>query len=329
MWFEKLMGFAETSHENVQNKIRVKGNELISNINKRSYQFGELNVWELREITTSLIFDHYPETLKVSQIVEDVQQLHCEVENNGALFQVASQFNLLEMAGPNKTPEDGVDIYSYDYTQGPACAIACGAGTIYRNYFAPVNGKIGQTKDNQINCLELIEDDLNFSGKPWEIINGYALLTLNNLNYINQELNILDSSGLELLKNKLKVGIQWDTQVTIADQFQTVTQVYSSALPVSYSHVESVYWEKFAKLILEATYEATLYAAIMNSEKTGNNKVFLTLIGGGAFGNDIRWILDSLLLTLKKFRNYPLDVKIVSHERPNPMVDNMIEKIWE
>ena len=326
MWFEKLMGFPELSHENVQSKIRVKDNELISNINKRSYQFGRLEITTLKDLITPLIYD---KSLKVAGIIHNVQRLHCDEENKNALFQVASQFNLLEMSGPHKTPEDGVDIYSYDYTQGPACAIACGAGTIYRNYFAPVNGKIGQTTDNQINCLDLIEADLNFSGKPWDMINGYAILRLNNLSYINQELNILDFKGRELLKQKLKVGIQWDAQVTIAEHFQIVNQIYSSALPVAYSRIDSLYWEKFARLILEATYEATLYTAINNYERTGCNKVFLTLVGGGAFGNDFNWIIESLLVALKKFKNTPLDVKIVSYEQSNPMVNEMIEKIWE
>ena len=64
--------------------------------------------------------------------------MHADPELDGALFQVASQFNLLEMTGPSATPEDGVTRYSADHTQGPACAIAAGAATIYRNYFAPV-----------------------------------------------------------------------------------------------------------------------------------------------------------------------------------------------
>jgi len=61
--------------------------------------------------------------------------LHCDIENTNALFQAASQFNLLEMIVPHISPEQGVDRYENDFTQGPACAIACGAGTIYRNYF--------------------------------------------------------------------------------------------------------------------------------------------------------------------------------------------------
>jgi len=37
-----------------------------------------------------------------------------------APFQVASQFNLLEMTGPSVTPEHGVARYAHDPTQGPA-----------------------------------------------------------------------------------------------------------------------------------------------------------------------------------------------------------------
>ena len=71
----------------------------------------------------------------------------------GALFQVASQFNLLEMTGPEVSPEDGITRYQHDRTQGPACAIAAGAATIYRNYFAPVGGGHGQTAKRQFDGL--------------------------------------------------------------------------------------------------------------------------------------------------------------------------------
>ncbi len=93
-------------------------------------------------------------TLGVSTVVGDVGQLHRDPANRHALFQVASQFNLLEMTGPDVTPEDGVTRYAYDRTQGPACAIAAGAATVYRNYFVPVGGQIGQTQDRQIDCLK-------------------------------------------------------------------------------------------------------------------------------------------------------------------------------
>jgi hypothetical protein len=87
-------------------------------------------------------------------MTSDVQALHADVSNAGSLFQVASQFNLLEMVLPSTTPELGVGIYENDHTQGPACAIAAaGAGTISRNYFAAANGQLGQSEVNQIDCL--------------------------------------------------------------------------------------------------------------------------------------------------------------------------------
>lgn len=33
-------------------------------------------------------------------------------------------------------------IYEFDRTQGPACAIACGAGTIFRNWLVPLDGHL-------------------------------------------------------------------------------------------------------------------------------------------------------------------------------------------
>eukprot|EP01045_Picozoa_sp_COSAG04_P042458 COSAG04_NODE_13423_length_606_cov_210.532544_1_plen_48_part_10 len=48
------------------------------------------------------------------------------------MFQVASQFNCLEMVSPGDQPEAGITRYALDHTQGPVCAMACPAGTVYR-----------------------------------------------------------------------------------------------------------------------------------------------------------------------------------------------------
>jgi len=328
MWFEKLMGFEEISPENVQEKINVEENKLISKVNGKSFQCGVLEVSTLKELEEKTFpLEDYRGKIKVSEVVGDVQKLHADLENKGALFQAASQFNLLEMIGPQITPRRGVDIYERDYTQGPACAIACGAGTIYRNYFAPINDQIGQTGDHQINCLDLVGKALkNEELLLWKMSNGYALANQNGLLNINLQLNKLDNSEREHLKGLLKIGLQWDTEVTISENRQVVSQAYCSALPVAYSQVDAMYWEKFARLILEATYEATLYAGLINLEKTGSDKVFLTLVGGGAFGNDMDWIMESLALTIQKFKNTPLDIRIVSYGRSNSRVQELINK---
>ena len=64
----------------------------------------------------------------------DVLQHHAL--HPGATFQAASQLNCLEFAGPQVLPQDGITGYAEDRTQGPACALACAAGALVRNYFA-------------------------------------------------------------------------------------------------------------------------------------------------------------------------------------------------
>lgn len=327
MWFKKLTGFDEISHENVQQNIRISGQNLISNINNKSFQFGELEIVSLEKLREKFVQPKTIQKIKVSELVADVQELHCELNNENALFQAASQFNLLEMVGPHVTPERGIDIYENDYTQGPACAIACGAGTIFRNYFLNINGKVGQTSINQIDCLDDIGKELNNEAlELWKMSNGYALVNQKGLLNINEQLSNLTNNEREHLKGKLKIGIQWDTEVTLVDYKQIVSQIYCSALPVAYSQIESYYWENFAKIILEATYEATLHAAMINLNKGKSNKAFLTLVGGGAFGNDFNWIIESLIKAIEKFKNIPLDIKIVSYGMSNSLLKKAIEQ---
>lgn len=327
MWFKKLTGFDEISHENVQQNIRISGQNLISNINNKSFQFGELEIVSLEKLREKFVQPKTIQKIKVSELVADVQELHCELNNKNALFQAASQFNLLEMVGPDVTPERGIDIYENDYTQGPACAIACGAGTIFRNYFLNINGKVGQTSINQIDCLDDIGKELNNEAlQLWKMSNGYVLVNQKGLLNINKQLSNLTNNEREHLKGKLKIGIQWNTEVTLVDNKQIVSQIYCSALPVAYSQIESYYWENFARIILEATYEATLHTAMINLNKGKSNKAFLTLVGGGAFSNDFDWIIESLIKAIEKFKNIPLDIKIVSYGRSNSLLKKAIEQ---
>lgn len=326
MWFERLTGFKELSPENVRANFDMKGDTLISKANGKKLIFGELQIatlLQLRELSTPIEFFH--EKIKVNEVIADVQELHCQDLNANSLFQVASQFNLLEMADPSYTPESGIDGYERDYTQGPACAIACGAGTIYRNYFIPLENQIGQTSDNQFDCLDLIGKELkNDELNLWTMRNGYALMNRDGLLYLNKTLSSYTSTEIESLKNKLKLGIQWNTAVTIRESNHLVSQIYCSALPVSYSNIEAHYWEKMARLILEAAYEATFYATLINLKRTGVNRLFLTLVGGGAFGNESYWIIESIEKTIQKFRNCPLDVRIVSYGRSNPNLEKIL-----
>lgn len=296
-------------------------------MNGRTLQMGTLEIPSLSDLRNRMdIHGAVGSQIQVSEAIGDVQQFHALSISNGAVFQAASQFNLLEMVGPYVTPESGIDGYESDLTQGPACAIACGAGTIFRNYLVPVNGKVGQSHDNQIDCLDEIGAYLNNEDLLlWKMQNGYAMLNQSGLLHINKVLDGLDQAAYESLKGKLKVGIQRDTEVTFRDSGNRVTQIYCSALPVAYTHIETIYWERFARLILEATYESTFLAAVENYQKTGNNLLYLTLVGGGAFGNETYWIIQSLKKVIDQFKHIPLDVRIVSYGRSNAALRAVID----
>jgi len=327
-WFKSLTGFAEEYPQQVRDNITVDGQTLTSHVNGKVLVYGQLETPTLAELRERVrASGHKSGNLLVREVVANVQHLHTNVSNAGSLFQVASQFNLLEMVSPNYTPEDGVGIYEHDRTQGPACAIAAGAGTIYRNYFAIVNGQLGQSANNQIDCLADIGAALgNTRSRLWQTRNGYALCTQSGLVEIAQRLQASSESELDRLRQLLRIGIQWNTQVTLNDSNHTVSQAYCSALPVAYSRHPSHLWAAFARLILEAAYEATICTAILNAMSYGSNRLFLTLLGGGAFGNETAWIIGAIQRALTLYKDVELDVAIVSYGSPNPHIQPLVRQ---
>jgi hypothetical protein len=327
-WFNALTGFDESSPEQVRQNLTVAGERLKSHVNGKTFICGRLETPTLAELRERALTN--PATrgrLSARELVADVQRLHLDEANTGALFQVASQFNLLEMVSPQVTPEQGVGMYEHDRTQGPACAIAAGAGTIYRNYFANVNGRIGQSADNQIDCLADLGRALgNHDGRLWQMRNGYALASQSGLIEITNRLQGLSPGEIDQFRQLLRIGIQWNTQVTLQDSSHTVSQAYCSALPVAYTSHEPDLWAAFARLVLEAAYEATLLAAMLNARNNGNNRLFLTLLGGGAFGNGMEWIVAAILRALNLYKDFDLDVALVSYGSSRPEARNLVER---
>ena len=328
-WFETLTGFPEEFPQQVRENITVDGQTLTSHGNGKVLVYGQLETPTLAELRERVhTSGHKSGKMSVHEVVANVQHLHTNVSNAGSLFQVASQFNLLEMVSPDVTPERGVGIYEHDHTQGPACAIAAGAGTIYRNYFAIVNGQTGQSANNQIDCLADIGAALgNTRSRLWEMRNGYALASQSGLVEIAHRLQAASESELDRLRQLLRVGIQWNTQVTLNDSTHTVSQAYCSALPVAYSPHSSELWAPFARLILEAAYEATICTAILNATGHGSNRLFLTLLGGGVFGNETAWIVGAIQRALTLYKDVELDVAIVSYGSPTSAVQQLLSRV--
>jgi hypothetical protein len=311
-WFESLLGFPETNADQVRAQLRLEGEHVISKVTGQRWICGRLetpSLAQLRDQTQAL-----PALGPLSVHVEmgTARNLHANPDNAGALFQVASQFNLLEMSAPHITPDDGITRYEHDLTQGPACAMAAGAGTLYRQYFVPIGGQQGQTRQRQLDMLSDLGHAWNNAEQGlWKMENGYLIASRKGLEWIS---SLLEDSGPTerlALSGLVRIGIQWGTQVTLGEATHRVTQAYCSALPVAYSSHSAAQWAPFARFILEAAYEATLHVARLNAAQGGTRRVFLTFLGGGAFGNAKPWILDALHHALMLNRESGLDVRLV------------------
>lgn len=330
-WFEKLIGFVEGDYAETQSKLRVEGDELVSTVNGNRYGIGQLTLPMLGELRAR-VNPARGQRSSLSTVVGDVRALHADPAFAGALFQVASQFNLLEMVSERVTPERGVTGYAHDFTQGPACAMAAGAGTIYRNYLVPVGDGIGQTSQRQLDALAGVGVALSeITGLPvdtlWRMRNGYALCTDEGLAAIARLLDGAPEDVIDELRESLAIGLHSNVQVTdVVGERRLVSQAYCSALPVGYSHLSRSDWELFARLVLEASYEAVMLAAVEQAAGGGSNKLLLTRIGGGVFRNGDDWIDGAIDRALGIVSDAGLDVAIVCHGGVSRGVQALVDK---
>merc|ERR1712129_695571 len=159
----------------------------------------------------------------------------------------------------------------------------------------------------------------------FHVVGGYTLATDEGLRRMNMKLASLRASDRRALIEELCVGVHEDVQVTssswgqhqVHDDGQLVTQVLGSACSVSYSGNRSTLWEPFARLVLEASYEAVfrvaMLTALRHGGRAGSNRVFLTCLGGGVFGNPLNWIVDAMEAAMRKFSRVNLEVFIVTY----------------
>ena len=122
-WFARLTGFAEDGYAATQQRLAVEGNELVSLVNGKRYAIGEFSLPTVAELRAR-VNPVRGQRSTVEPLIGEARSLHSDLRFEGALFQVASQFNVLEMVSEHVTPERGVTGYMYDGTQGPACSMA-------------------------------------------------------------------------------------------------------------------------------------------------------------------------------------------------------------
>lgn len=349
-WFSELFGYAENSYDEARRWMYVvqgRGPEdpcfIKSFANEKQYCVGVFETPSLAGLRERGGTMSLPGRLTVRNETGDVSTKHALPENRYATFQVASQFNCLEFVGPRVTPEDGITGYLGDKTQGPACSIACGPATAFRNYFAPMDaqgrvvnhteavqhGQIAKSQiDNLVDLGKILGNEPH--GKLYEMIGGYSMADRDQIKRLNAALGEFKKDDrMDELRAALRVGVHRDVQVTscnwgskqIKDPEHLVTQVFGSACAVAYNRGSNrADWADFATLVLEASYEATLWAAlesaVRHGGKGGSRRVFLTCLGGGVFGNSMGWITQAMQQAFEKFKDCDLDVRIISFRPP-------------
>ena len=331
-WFERLFGFPEGSYAQTQAAFSITDGRLHARGAKRDFSVGMLTLPSLAELRAEASGLRGTGRPRLSIAEGDVRAMHVAPENRDALFQVASQFNMLEMIGPDVSPECGVTRYQHDRTQGPACAMAAAAALVYRNYLVPVANGIGQAQDRQIDGASdlrvVLARRLRVGVEAlWAMRNGYALATREGLAALTRDLAGADAGDLDDLRGLLRVSLHRGVEVTDgAAPGPLVSQVFCSAMPVSYSGLPLSTWAPLARLVLEAAYEATMLAALLNVARGAAPRVLLTRLGGGAFGNEDAWIDEALLRALRVVGNHDLDVVVVSYGRPSATLADLVRR---
>lgn len=237
----------------------------------------------------------------------EAQQKRCNVTalqanpaHMRAVFQVASNFNCLEGAGPDLTN------YTHARAQGELAAISALPGTIMRRYGL---GPIDLLSNLPQVAFRLrgvgVSKHLDFTRTATRAIAEAA-----TFNYM-----------------RVKVGIHFETDVTFGlvkagargavrhhttcrhygdndGRNQNIMQIYTSAVnlhlnaprhftPAEYANIETI-----SQKMLKASYEGTLLAAALHGEQPEEDnkqqEVFLTLMGCGAFDNKLEWVADAL-----------------------------------
>lgn len=346
-WFKELIGFKEELSVlrqlvTVHPAMDGSGLELYSQANQRRFPIGTFTTPSVRELRDTLHdrFGEQPSTASEAFsfehiVVDDTRNLHAM--NPGAVFQAASQMNALEFPSSSVVPEDGITNYVSDRTQGPACALACAAGTLYRNYFHPMKREgepeqLGQTADLQINNLDVLEKFLeNDVYNYWDVKNGYVFSDEKRLAALRERFGSIPA---EEITDRIKIGLQANVGVTDAIEDVRVTQAYCSALSCAYSGVGVDHWEPFATLVLDGMYEATILSALLNRENSKD--VFLTFLGGGVFGNKREWIANSIgraMAIAERFAQSPsnlaISVKICHYRGIDPVMEQLINRAYD
>ena len=224
--------------------------------------------------------------------------LQCADENAGCMFQAASNFNGVECVSDHATPDERcfATNYVYDHTQGPAASISAGAAALARihaAFFDPATParEWGQTGARQVEMLGSL-------GAHFAVRNGYVCnsKTAPELPPEPAARRAIEDAVAVLVHTRVETMFGCYSLCSLEQtRPHTISQTFCAAMNLAqgssgYQNALQPGARDKARLLLRAAYRGTLLAA----ELARCPKVFLTLIGGGVFGNRTEDIIGAI-----------------------------------
>ncbi len=341
-FFEHVMGIQEDVFQtnNTYKKEAISWNEHENSFflkNKstdklfRAGKFTVLSIGKLRELTSSAS-SSTPGSFNVIEALSplgksyykyvDIGANQADIQNRDAVFQIASNFNTLELTSSGDSMSNIVG-YVYDTTQGPFASISAAPGLILRHYYMFYNsntnpiawqqyaiiGRLWQKNDalKQLNLLgntdiPIVNSYVSFAYREPEDVNNFSVKNIQ----VGWHERIQVTSGF--MPNTSK-------HTLIDNPQQIINQVFTAAVDFgsNFTYKGSPKAIQIAQAIQDTAYEGTIRVAYAYGKK----KVILTLIGGGVFANELAWIAFAIEKMEQFITESGLDVTLIIFDGNN------------
>jgi len=313
-WLQNIVGMHETdwtsSIEGNGNKgyWSLHDDNTLGIINQSDktivYNAGKLHYVSIGQLKDEVILnkkgDIQPIRLFSGNKHADITKILNKPENRGHMFQAASQFDGLECGVDNMPSKDHTFFhgYAHDSTQGPFVSLIAPAAAISRrDYVYPYNLNPSQIIQGQsVNYLDELKD-LFF------VENGYIKR--------NDKSKVLNEVDFENKMNKVKVIFNENATVyyDLSEKYMKrilkkveepfpVHQVFTAAMNIDQgkSGYNNRTQDDFPNLLVKLNFllEAAYTSAYLAAHKCQAPVLWLTLVGGGVFGNFVDLIFQNI-----------------------------------
>lgn len=307
-WFQHLTGHTEMAFRQLDTQqcfVQDKQDVWYLKNGAHRYAAGKTELRRVEDVRMPDVDHGVPLCVLVAANGEHLPVSVVQEALAGATFQVASNFNALEAVTEASSPEDErfLTDYVHDHTQGPDASVGAGAAAVYRLFLAqPINMASGWMHKHPESTMR----------------NGYLSLARAEAN--RREGTVTDVSVL----------LHRDVDVTFyrpsLDSLETVPhphrihQVFCAALNCKQGHSGRLNREHdaaidfaTARLFLRAAYLGTYQAAIA----AGSDVLCVTLLGNGAFGNALEWVVEALAHAHRALGGHFRRVFLIHYDNPS------------